>query len=249
MMGYSTLTRAQKLEPYQQTQFSVIPRHLFLWGILFLCRGYSQHIVSPPPLTGHTKDYLYVNISGMEVLIKLVYLTPYLITISSIELMRQSCHLPQTQIHFTLWLKLSWLGSARILQKVLDIWKLVTWYIHSHSHADSKDSIDSFTICSYWPFLLAGPLHGIQCPDRAEVSFCFSLVVFYDISTLVDYLMTNSVMSIYIYIYIYIHDLLVNSLSSSWRAASTDIPDPLSPRLPIIHRLRQVFRVTSRIIT
>ena len=29
--------------------------------------------------------------------------------------------------------------------------------------------------------------------------------------------------------------------SSSWRVASTDIPDPLSPRLPIIHRLRQVL--------
>ena len=37
--------------------------------------------------------------------------------------------------------------------------------------------------------------------------------------------------------------------SSSCRAASTDIPDPLSLRLPIIHRLWQVFRVTSRIIT
>ena len=36
--------------------------------------------------------------------------------------------------------------------------------------------------------------------------------------------------------------------SSSWRAASTDIPDPLSPRLSIIHRLRQVFGVTSRLI-
>ena len=34
------------------------------------------------------------------------------------------------------------------------------------------------------------------------------------------------------------------STSSSCRAASTDIPDPLSPRLPIIHRLWQVFRVT-----
>ena len=44
------------------------------------------------------------------------------------------------------------------------------------------------------------------------------------------------------YIYIYIS-------SSSCRATSTDIPDPLSPRLPIIHRLWQVFRVTSRIIT
>ena len=43
-----------------------------------------------------------------------------------------------------------------------------------------------------------------------------------------------------VYIYIYI---------SSCRAASTDIPDPLSPLLPIIHRLRQVFRVTSCVLT
>ena len=41
----------------------------------------------------------------------------------------------------------------------------------------------------------------------------------------------------------------INKSSSSCRAACTDIPDPLSPRLPIIHRLRQVFGVTSRIIT
>ena len=39
------------------------------------------------------------------------------------------------------------------------------------------------------------------------------------------------------------------SWSSSCRAASTDIPDPLSPLLPIIHRPRQVFRDTSRILT
>ena len=39
------------------------------------------------------------------------------------------------------------------------------------------------------------------------------------------------------------------SSSSSCRAASTDIPDPLSPLLPIVHRLRQVFRTTSRILT
>ena len=37
--------------------------------------------------------------------------------------------------------------------------------------------------------------------------------------------------------------------SSSYRAASTDIPDPLSPLLPIVHRLWQVFRATSRILT
>ena len=35
--------------------------------------------------------------------------------------------------------------------------------------------------------------------------------------------------------------------SSSCRAASMDIPDPLSPLLPIVHRVWQVFRATSRI--
>ena len=37
--------------------------------------------------------------------------------------------------------------------------------------------------------------------------------------------------------------------SSSYRAGSTDIPDPLSPLFPIVHRLRQVFRTTSCILT
>ena len=45
----------------------------------------------------------------------------------------------------------------------------------------------------------------------------------------------------YIYIYIYI--------SSSCRAVSTDILDHLSPLLPLIHRLRQVFWVTSCVLT
>ena len=40
-----------------------------------------------------------------------------------------------------------------------------------------------------------------------------------------------------------------SSSSSSCRAASTDIPDHLSPLLPIIHRLWQVFWVTSCILT
>ena len=44
--------------------------------------------------------------------------------------------------------------------------------------------------------------------------------------------------------------ILVSSSSpSSCRAASTDIPDPLSPLLPIIHHSWQVFRATSRILT
>ena len=37
--------------------------------------------------------------------------------------------------------------------------------------------------------------------------------------------------------------------SSSCRAGSTDIPDPLSQLLPIVHRPRQVFRTTSCILT
>ena len=37
--------------------------------------------------------------------------------------------------------------------------------------------------------------------------------------------------------------------SKPCRAACANIPDRLSPSLPIIHRLRQVFRVTSRVLT
>ena len=37
--------------------------------------------------------------------------------------------------------------------------------------------------------------------------------------------------------------------SSSCRAASTDIADPISPFLPIVRRLCQVFRATPRILT
>ena len=40
-----------------------------------------------------------------------------------------------------------------------------------------------------------------------------------------------------------------SSSSSSCRAASKDIPDPLSPLLPIVHHLWHVFRATSRILT
>ena len=41
-------------------------------------------------------------------------------------------------------------------------------------------------------------------------------------------------------IYIHKEDLALNNLSSSssYRAGSTDIPDPLSPLLPIVHRPR-----------
>ena len=39
-----------------------------------------------------------------------------------------------------------------------------------------------------------------------------------------------------------------SSPSSSGRAGSTGIPDPLSPLLPIVYRPRQVFRTTSCIL-
>ena len=35
----------------------------------------------------------------------------------------------------------------------------------------------------------------------------------------------------------------------SFIMSRTDIPDPFSPLLPIVHRLWQVFRATSRILT
>ena len=41
----------------------------------------------------------------------------------------------------------------------------------------------------------------------------------------------------------------MKSSSSSCRATGTDIPDPLSPLLPIVHRFWQVLRTTSRILT
>ena len=43
--------------------------------------------------------------------------------------------------------------------------------------------------------------------------------------------------------------IYMSSSLSSCCVASTDIPDPLSPLLPIVHRFWQVFRATSRILT
>ena len=47
----------------------------------------------------------------------------------------------------------------------------------------------------------------------------------------------------------YSYLILITILSSSCRAAITDIPDPLSPPLSIVHRLWQVFRAICRILT
>ena len=53
----------------------------------------------------------------------------------------------------------------------------------------------------------------------------------------------------YIYIYIYICISSSSSSSSFCRATSTDIPDPVSPLLPIVHRFWEVLRSTSPILT
>ena len=59
----------------------------------------------------------------------------------------------------------------------------------------------------------------------------------------IQFLLFQFNLKTFIYIYVYI------SSSSSCRAASTDIPDPLLPLLHIVHRLWQVFRAKSRILT
>ena len=43
--------------------------------------------------------------------------------------------------------------------------------------------------------------------------------------------------------------IMISSSSASCHATSTDIPGPLWPLLPIVHRLWQVFWVTSHILT
>ena len=53
-------------------------------------------------------------------------------------------------------------------------------------------------------------------------------------------LVTTNTVTIYMYIYIYI---------SSWHAASTDFPDPLSPLVTLIYRSRQIIHATSCIST
>ena len=75
-----------------------------------------------------------------------------------------------------------------------------------------------------------------SCDYRGYTTVIFILATVY----------THTHTHIYIYIYIYIY---ISSSSSSCSAASTDIPGLISPLLPIVHRLWQVFRAASRILT
>ena len=62
------------------------------------------------------------------------------------------------------------------------------------------------------------------------------------------YIYTHTHTYIYIYIYIYTNIYVYIYISSSYRATSTNIPDPLSPLLLIVHRFRQVLRAISHIL-
>ena len=110
-----------------------------------------------------------------------------------------------------------------------------------------------YTVCNTRDFVqLLNRLHPhlrhLFCKqEKARKKFLqmFSMIFLQNMSTkalLPKYSLTHRHTRIYIYIYI------SSSSSSSCRAAITDILDPLSPLLPIIHRLWQVFRATSRIL-
>ena len=80
----------------------------------------------------------------------------------------------------------------------------------------------------------------------------------YTLITFQHYTHTHTHIYIYIYIYILLYLYIVfNSIDSAYvnsssslsscRAASTNIPGPLSPLLPILQRLSKVFMATSHI--
>ena len=74
-------------------------------------------------------------------------------------------------------------------------------------------------------------------PHRDQYFLLVSKLVFYVIANVVGNVIPDPV-----YIYIY-------TSSSSCRAKGTDITNLLSPLLPIVHHLWQVFWTTSRILT
>ena len=92
--------------------------------------------------------------------------------------------------------------------------------------------------------LLPGPPRlRLLVPVRVQSMSQINLFNHFLIIIIIRYLKSNSCVQV---IYFTLEVLIS---SSSCRAASTDIPDPLSPLLPIIHRLWQFFRVTSCVLT
>ena len=85
----------------------------------------------------------------------------------------------------------------------------------------------------------------------------------------IEFIFTFLCSSLFLIFFFFLHTVLLNTnnlktqvylthrwepeqiviISSSCRTISTDIPDPLSPPLPIVHRIRQVLKATPRILT
>ena len=117
------------------------------------------------------------------------------------------------------------------------LWRVRTWF-----GADGKFSIER--MCISLPY--------VEKPFNSKVIKSFvpelrSRKYFSCFGIPMLYMCVMDIMNILCTFHIFMYGYVTSS--SSCRAGSTDIPDPLSPLLPIVHRPRQVFRTTSRILT
>ena len=83
--------------------------------------------------------------------------------------------------------------------------------------------------------------HDNHIMQVSFLSWNFDFMILYIFISYITWILSYTWTHMYIYI--------SSSSSSSCRTTSTDIPDPLSPLLPIVHCFWQVFRVTSCILT
>ena len=77
----------------------------------------------------------------------------------------------------------------------------------------------------------------------------YKLFVFRIVTWCYNYLLRIIISFLKPYNFVKTKDYYWIEICISCRAGSTDIPDPLSPFFPIVHRLRQVFWTTSHILT
>ena len=125
-------------------------------------------------------------------------------------------------------------------------------YVESDSSSDNEaDSTfprfriiesSSLPIIDLSPFIIEKVISGNLTPTPAKKLKNGTLLVEVEKKKHVDFLLKMTMFN-------NIPVKTSSSSSSSCRAASTDIPDPLSPLLPIVHRFWQVFRATSHILT
>ena len=79
--------------------------------------------------------------------------------------------------------------------------------------------------------------------------YMYAYINIYMYAYMYAYMYTCILVYIYGYIYIRIYVYMYISSSSLYHAVSTDIPDPLSPHLPIVHCFWQILSATPRIGT